>query len=75
MLICFSVAGMAIPMVDMERFDAAVKSMTSMGVSKETAERALKRLLKEYEYYWEHIEADNYHALIEAIFDKVDSII
>jgi hypothetical protein len=58
--------------VDMERFDAAVKSMTNIEVSKEAAERVLKKLLELYENNWEHIEADNYRTLADAIFDESD---
>jgi hypothetical protein len=35
---------------DMERFDAAVKSMTNIDISKETAERVLNNLLRLYDY-------------------------
>ncbi|GJM85546.1 hypothetical protein PR202_ga02007 [Eleusine coracana subsp. coracana] len=62
------------PGVDMERFDAAVKSITNMGVSKETAKRVLNKLLTVYDYNWEHIEADNYQTLADAILDELDSM-
>ncbi|KAK3158479.1 hypothetical protein QOZ80_2AG0137770 [Eleusine coracana subsp. coracana] len=58
----------------MERFDAAVKSITNMGVSKETAKRVLNKLLTVYDYNWEHIEADNYQTLADAILDELDSM-
>jgi hypothetical protein len=71
MLIYFSASRMGAS-VDMERFDGAVKSMTNIDISKETAERVLNNLLRLYDYNWEHIEADNYHTLVDAIFDESD---
>lgn len=55
-----------------DKFDNAVKSMTDAGCSKETVVRALEKLLELYDENWEHIEADNYSALAEAIFDDSD---
>ncbi|TVU29184.1 hypothetical protein EJB05_20741, partial [Eragrostis curvula] len=60
------------PRIDMERFDVAVKSMTNIGISKETTEHVLKNLLVLYEYNWEHIEADNYQTLADAILEEPD---
>ncbi|KAL6634757.1 hypothetical protein ACP70R_027428 [Stipagrostis hirtigluma subsp. patula] len=51
-----------------EKFNDAVKAMTNMGVSKETAVQGLKKLLTLYDDNWEFIEADNYNALTEALF-------
>ncbi|KAL5206971.1 hypothetical protein ABZP36_031406 [Zizania latifolia] len=46
--------------------------MVDIGILKETTERVLENLLKLFDYKWEHIEADNYHALADAIFDDSD---
>ncbi|XP_062221072.1 probable inactive histone-lysine N-methyltransferase SUVR2 [Phragmites australis] len=63
---------MAPPRVSMAKFDDAVKSMTNIGIPKETVVRVLDKLLSLYDDNWEHIEADNYSALVDAIFDDPD---
>jgi FAD synthase len=55
-----------------ERFNDAVRSMTSMGFPKETVVRKLKKLLTVYGDNWEHIEADNYTTLAGALCDADD---
>lgn len=61
---------MAPPKISKERFDAAVKSMADIGVSRETVSPVLKNLLELFDYNWEHIEADSFRALADAIFDN-----
>ncbi|KAJ1280022.1 hypothetical protein BS78_04G200400 [Paspalum vaginatum] len=58
---------MAAPKASTKKFDDAVRSMISFGFSKTTVVRELKKLLALYDGSWEHIEADNYTALVEAI--------
>ncbi|WVZ74564.1 hypothetical protein U9M48_022731 [Paspalum notatum var. saurae] len=58
---------MAAPKASTKKFDAAVKSMISFGFSKTTVVQELKKLLALYDDSWEHIEADNYTALVEAL--------
>ncbi|PAN07098.1 hypothetical protein PAHAL_1G310700 [Panicum hallii] len=63
---------MAAPNALEERFNDAVRSMTSMGFPKETVVRKLKKLLTVYGDNWEHIEADNYTTLAGALCDADD---
>jgi len=56
----------------MEKIDDAVKSMTDAGFLKETVEKALKKLIIVYDENWEHIEADNYSLLVEALVGLTD---
>ncbi|OEL28761.1 Histone-lysine N-methyltransferase SUVR4, partial [Dichanthelium oligosanthes] len=60
---------MAAPDASTKRFDDAVKSMTKIGLPKETVVRVLEKLLILYDDNWEHIEADNYNTLADAICD------
>jgi hypothetical protein len=68
----FIASRMAAPNALEERFNDAVRSMTSMGFRKETVVRKLKKLLTVYGDNWEHIEADNYTTLAGALCDADD---
>ncbi|XP_040377012.1 probable inactive histone-lysine N-methyltransferase SUVR2 isoform X2 [Oryza brachyantha] len=61
-----------VPPISKGRFDAAIRAMAGIGVLKETAEPVLHNLLKLFRYNWVHIEADNYLALADAIFNDSD---
>lgn len=63
---------MELSRISTEKFDDAVKSMTDAGFLKETVEQALKKLIILYEENWEHIEADNYSTLVEALLGHSD---
>lgn len=69
----FIATRMAAPNAKDERFKDAVRTMTNVGFRKETVVRVLKQLLTLYDDSWEHIEADNYTALAEALCDTDDS--
>uniref|UniRef100_A0A0D9VIG0 SET domain-containing protein n=1 Tax=Leersia perrieri TaxID=77586 RepID=A0A0D9VIG0_9ORYZ len=58
--------------IDNGRFDAAIRAMGDIGILKETAVPVLENLLKLFGDNWVHIEADNYLALADAIFDDSD---
>ncbi|XP_021734828.1 probable inactive histone-lysine N-methyltransferase SUVR2 [Chenopodium quinoa] len=47
----------------------AFHAMRSLGISPETVKPVLKQLLKLYDKNWEFIEAENYRALVDAIFE------
>lgn len=57
----------------MEQFDDAVQTMTDAGFLKETVEQALKELIVVCDENWEHIKADNYSLLVEALVGLSDS--
>ena len=63
---------MELSRISTEKFDDAVKSMTDAGFLKETVEQALNKLIILYEENWEHIEADNYSTLVEALLGHSD---
>uniref|UniRef100_A0A7N0TUU4 SET domain-containing protein n=2 Tax=Kalanchoe fedtschenkoi TaxID=63787 RepID=A0A7N0TUU4_KALFE len=50
----------------------AFRAMKDLGISEDMVKPALKNLLKLYDKNWEHIEAENYRALIDAIFEIED---
>ena len=52
-----------------ERGHKAIKAMEQMGFQSSKALLVLKKLLRACENSWEHIEAENYRLLIEAIFE------
>nr|CAB3450392.1 unnamed protein product [Digitaria exilis] len=64
---------MAAPNATAERFKDAIRTMTNIGFRKEIVVRVLKKLLTLYDDNWEHIEADNYTALADALCDIDDS--
>ena len=68
----FIASRMAAPNALEERFNDAVRSMTSIGYRKETVVRILKKLLTVYGDNWVHIEADNYTTLVNALCDADD---
>nr|GEY47612.1 probable inactive histone-lysine N-methyltransferase SUVR1 [Tanacetum cinerariifolium] len=49
------------------------RAMKDLGIPEKTTKPVLKNLLKIYENNWELIEADNYKALSDAIFDSEDT--
>uniref|UniRef100_A0ACD5ZGM8 Uncharacterized protein n=1 Tax=Avena sativa TaxID=4498 RepID=A0ACD5ZGM8_AVESA len=55
-----------------ERFDAAVSCLHAIGIETKTVSRVLMDLLKVYDNNWEHIEADDFRVLTDAIFDEPD---
>ncbi|KAF0931560.1 hypothetical protein E2562_005530 [Oryza meyeriana var. granulata] len=63
---------MAPPKISKRRFDAAIRAMGDIGILKETAAPVLNNLLKLFDCNWVHIEADNYQALADAIFNDSD---
>ncbi|CAK8543664.1 unnamed protein product [Lathyrus sativus] len=52
---------------------AAFRAMTNLGIHESKVKPVLKKLIKLYEGNWELIEADNYTALVDAIFDVEDN--
>ncbi|KAL2458541.1 Histone-lysine N-methyltransferase SUVR4 [Abeliophyllum distichum] len=54
------------------RISKAFSAMKSMGITTERVKPVLKRLLKLYDWNWEHIEEGNYRALADAIFEDAD---
>ncbi|KAL5712021.1 [histone H3]-lysine(4) N-trimethyltransferase [Ranunculus cassubicifolius] len=52
-----------------ERADKATKAMEDIGIVRKTARHVLKSLWQLYEGNWDFIEAENYRALADAIFD------
>lgn len=54
------------------RVAKAFSAMRGLGIVAETVKPVLKELLKLYNRNWELIEADNYHTLVEAIFELED---
>jgi hypothetical protein len=56
-----------------EKFDSVVTYLhAAIGVDRKTVSQALDDLLKVYDYNWEHIEADDFRVLTDAIFDEPD---
>ncbi|CAK8540494.1 unnamed protein product [Lathyrus sativus] len=54
---------------------AAFRAMTNLGIHESKVKPVLKlELVKLYEGNWELIEADNYTALVDAIFDVEDNL-
>ncbi|KAL8170808.1 hypothetical protein V2J09_022612 [Rumex salicifolius] len=51
------------------RVSKALSAMVALGISREEARQTLKRLYLLYEKNWEFIEAENYRALVDAIFE------
>ncbi|KQK00378.1 hypothetical protein BRADI_3g48980v3 [Brachypodium distachyon] len=60
---------MAPSKVSRERFETAVTCMHAIGIQSEIVTPVLENLLQLYDYNWEHIEADNFRVLTDAIFD------
>uniref|UniRef100_A0ACD5ULJ3 Uncharacterized protein n=1 Tax=Avena sativa TaxID=4498 RepID=A0ACD5ULJ3_AVESA len=59
--------------VSKQRCDAVVTYLhAAIGVERKIVSQALDDLLKVYDYNWEHIEADDFRVLTDAIFDKPD---
>lgn len=54
------------------RVKRAFNAMRELGISTETVKPVLKNLLKLYNKDWTLIEADNYHTLVEAIYESED---
>ncbi|KAG6496762.1 hypothetical protein ZIOFF_044634 [Zingiber officinale] len=52
---------------------AALNAMKAIGIPMQTAKLVLKKLLKVYDNNWEHIEAENYRVLADAILDMQES--
>lgn len=69
MLISSIASRMAPSKVSRERFETAVTSMHAIGIQSEIVTPVLENLLQLYDYNWEHIEADNFRVLTDAIFD------
>lgn len=45
-------------------------AMEGVGISKAKVKPVLKSLLALYDGNWEHIESENYRALLDAIFER-----
>ncbi|KAJ3706387.1 hypothetical protein LUZ61_010092 [Rhynchospora tenuis] len=56
-----------------ERISRALSAMEPLGIKREIVIPVLKRLLHEFQNQWEHIEAESYRALADAIFEAQDS--
>lgn len=54
------------------RVRKAFDAMWELGISAQTVKPVLKHLLKLYNKDWKLIEADNYHTLVEAIYELED---
>ncbi|KAL2941293.1 Histone-lysine N-methyltransferase SUVR4 [Bienertia sinuspersici] len=52
------------------KVDKAFNAMKNLGIARETVKPVLKQLLKLYDRNWEFIEAENYRALLDAIFEQ-----
>lgn len=52
------------------RVDRAFRAMKALGISGEKVKPVLKNLLRLYNKNWDLIEAENYRALADAIFDN-----
>ncbi|CAK8560068.1 unnamed protein product [Lathyrus sativus] len=52
---------------------AVFRTMTNLGIHESKVKPVLKKLIKLYEGNWELIEADNYTALVDVIFDVEDN--
>lgn len=52
------------------RVDRAFRAMKVLGISGEKVKPVLKNLLRLYNKNWDLIEAENYRALADAIFDN-----
>lgn len=68
----FTGSRMELSRISTEKFGDAVKTMIDAGFSKETVEQVLKELIIVYDENWEHIEADNYSLLVEALVGLSD---
>ncbi|GAA0166542.1 histone modifying enzyme [Lithospermum erythrorhizon] len=55
------------------RVKEAFRAMKSLGINEEMVKPVLKKLLKLYEKKWELIEAENFRALADAIFEAEDA--
>lgn len=55
------------------RVAKAFRAMKDIGISQEKVKPILKSLVKLYNKNWELIEAENYRALADAIFEKEES--
>ena len=55
------------------RVAKAFRAMREIGIPEEKTKPVLKDLLKTYEKNWELIEAENYRALADAIFDSEEA--
>ena len=56
-----------------EKFDAVVTYLhAAIGVERKRVSQVLDDLLKVYDHNWEHIEADDFRVLTDAIFDEPD---
>lgn len=55
------------------RVAKAFRAMKEIGILEEKTKPVLKNLLKIYEKNWELIEAENYRALADAIFDSEEA--
>lgn len=56
------------------RVAKAFQAMKALGISEKKIKTVLKELLNLYQKNWELIEAENYRALADAIFEKEDTI-
>lgn len=61
------------PSIRLQRARAAIKAMKLLEFDEDVAKRVLKELLKVYGNNWEHIEAENYSLLVDAILDCQES--
>ncbi|CAM8969251.1 unnamed protein product [Rhodiola kirilowii] len=57
-------------MANATKFANATRAMGEMGISSKVVKRVLERLLEVCEGKWEHIEAENYQLLADAIFEE-----
>lgn len=55
------------------KIEMAYRAMETLGVGKHRVKPVLRRILVEYDYHWEHIEAENFRVLADAIFELQDS--
>ncbi|GFP85397.1 histone-lysine n-methyltransferase suvr2 [Phtheirospermum japonicum] len=51
----------------------AVRAMEVIGISKDKVKPVLKDLLKLFDKNWDYIEAENYRALADAIFERAEA--
>lgn len=51
------------------KVENAFNAMKALGIASATVKPVLKQLLKMYDKNWEFIEAENYRALVDAIFE------
>lgn len=52
-----------------KKSDKAFDAMKALGIASDLVKPVLKQLLKLYANKWEFIEAENYRALVDAIFE------